>query len=130
VRFDDARNARGRCPDFVAHLREWGSADSDFEAAEWAFEELVGNVIRHAPGSLRIELEWSKCSPILHVLDSGPGFELAAAPPASLGQGGGGLARVMQAVGALSVRRVAEGLTRVSVSLPVHRKECDGNCHG
>lgn len=130
MRFDDARSARGLCPDFLAHLREWGSADSNFAAAKLAFDELVGNVIRHSPGPLRIDLEWSTCSPILHVFDSGPGFELVAAPAASPGEHRRGLARVMHAVGPLSVRRVAQALTCVSVSLPVHRKECDGNCRG
>ncbi len=47
----------------------------DLAAAELIFGELLGNVVRHAPGPVEIRLDWTGTLPVLHVLDSGPGFE-------------------------------------------------------
>ena len=43
------------------------------------FGELVGNVVRHAPGSIEIELAWRAGLPYLIVRDRGPSFALADA---------------------------------------------------
>jgi anti-sigma regulatory factor (Ser/Thr protein kinase) len=51
--------------DFSAHARG---------AAEVVFRELVGNVFRHAPGTIDVAVDWSGTRPVLHVLDRGPGF--------------------------------------------------------
>jgi anti-sigma regulatory factor (Ser/Thr protein kinase) len=46
----------------------------DLAAAELIFGELLGNVVRHAPGRVEIILDWTGELPVLHVLDTGPGF--------------------------------------------------------
>jgi hypothetical protein len=46
----------------------------DLAAAELIFGELLGNVVRHAPGPVEISLDWTDTLPVLHVLDNGPGF--------------------------------------------------------
>lgn len=42
---------------------------------ELAFAELMGNSLRHAPGTIEVLLESSPAHVILHVLDRGPGYE-------------------------------------------------------
>jgi anti-sigma regulatory factor (Ser/Thr protein kinase) len=113
----DARNA------LVAYLRSRGSEDSDFGAAELIFGELVGNVVKHAPGPITIELVWDGESPTLRVADRGPGFELRTMLPADLmSEGGRGLFLASTFGADLRVTKVPDGGSRVSATLPVHRQ--------
>jgi anti-sigma regulatory factor (Ser/Thr protein kinase) len=61
---------------FLACLssKDSGGKAIDLAAAELIFGELLGNVVRHAPGPVDIALDWTGDLPVLHVLDSGPGF--------------------------------------------------------
>lgn len=58
---------------FVAFLRELGDPESDFDGAELVFGELVGNVVRHAPGEIRVVCRWENGFPTLAVHDRGRG---------------------------------------------------------
>jgi anti-sigma regulatory factor (Ser/Thr protein kinase) len=51
-----------------------GATTLDLAAAELIFGELLGNVVRHAPGPVDIVLDWTNELPVLHVFDNGPGF--------------------------------------------------------
>jgi PAS domain S-box-containing protein len=76
-----ARNARHS---FVAALRDGGVRAEHLDAAELVFGELLGNVVRFAPGPIEIMFDWTEITPILHVLDRGPGFTLATRLPSDL----------------------------------------------
>jgi anti-sigma regulatory factor (Ser/Thr protein kinase) len=67
----EAQSARAH---FSAQLRAAGAADEDLLSAEIVFGELVGNVVRHAPGSVDALVDWTGPAPVLHVRDSGRGF--------------------------------------------------------
>lgn len=71
----DARRAVAAREDLLDFLADQASDDSDVEAAALIFGELVGNVVRHAPGPIDLELEWDGEGAVLHVFDRGPGFE-------------------------------------------------------
>ncbi len=61
---------------FMGYLQSKQSAGrpADALAAELIFGELLGNVVRHAPGRVEITLDWTTDAPVLHVMDNGPGF--------------------------------------------------------
>jgi anti-sigma regulatory factor (Ser/Thr protein kinase) len=61
----------------------------DEEAAHVVFTELVGNVIRHAPGPIDITLECDGKSLLLNVGDQGPGFAFNAKLPENIFMEGG-----------------------------------------
>ena len=69
---------------FVAALRDGGVNRKDLDAAELVFGELLGNVVRFAPGPIEIMFDWTQDSPVLHVLDRGPGFTLSPKLPSDL----------------------------------------------
>ena len=52
-----ARNARYA---FVDALRQGGMRDAECDAAELVFGELLGNVVRYAPGPIEIMFDWSE----------------------------------------------------------------------
>lgn len=76
-----ARKARHS---FVATLRAGGVHGRDLDAAELVFGELLGNVVRYAPGPIEIMFDWTLGAPVLHVLDRGPGFTLSPKLPSDL----------------------------------------------
>ncbi|HET6275977.1 MAG TPA: SpoIIE family protein phosphatase [Candidatus Cybelea sp.] len=68
---------------FVGALRDAGVRERQLDAAETIFGELLGNVVRFAPGPIEIVFDRShKGAPVLHVLDRGPGFRFAPKLPA------------------------------------------------
>jgi serine phosphatase RsbU (regulator of sigma subunit)/anti-sigma regulatory factor (Ser/Thr protein kinase) len=119
---DDASAAHETRTALLTYLRARGSEDSDFDAAELIFGELVGNVVKHAPGPITIELVWDRETPTLRVADRGPGFELRPALPEDLmSEGGRGLFLAATYGTDLRVTRSPEGGSRVSATLPVRR---------
>lgn len=115
-----AQDARG---EFVEYLRRQSGDSLSIETAELVFGELVGNVVRHAPGAIDIDVEWSNGSPVLHVLDRGPAFEPPSRLPADpLSESGRGLFIVRQLSTSFSVEHVPGYGNHVCVELPIHRK--------
>ncbi|HYZ17178.1 MAG TPA: SpoIIE family protein phosphatase, partial [Candidatus Acidoferrum sp.] len=80
-RADDARSAEDARAGFVAFLKTRGVPDANYAAAELVFGELIGNVVRHAPGPITIELDWNANAPVLHVIDRGSPYDVRAALP-------------------------------------------------
>jgi PAS domain S-box-containing protein len=80
----DVRVARRARHSFVAALREGGVHGRDLDSAELVFGELLGNVVRFAPGPIEIMFDWTQGAPVLHVLDRGPGFTLSPKLPSDL----------------------------------------------
>lgn len=78
---DAARTARHA---FVEVMRRVGACEEQLQTAELVFGELLGNVVRYAPGPIEMILDWSGNSPVLHVLDRGPGFTLVPRLPSDL----------------------------------------------
>lgn len=69
-----------------------GALPEDVSAAEVVFGELIGNVVRYAPGPIEVTVDWSGAAPVLHVLDKGPGFRhIAILPKDIFSESGRGL---------------------------------------
>jgi anti-sigma regulatory factor (Ser/Thr protein kinase) len=76
---------------FTERLRE-SLTGEDIAAAELVFMELIGNVVRHAPGCVEVWVEASASSFLLHVIDRGPGFRYSSKLPQNpLSESGRGL---------------------------------------
>lgn len=115
-----AQDARG---EFVAYLREHAGDDAEIETAELIFGELVGNVVRHAPGAIDIDVEWTNGAPHLHVVDRGPAFRPSSHLPADvLSESGRGLFIVRKLSNTMSVEHVPGYGNHVTVELPLTRK--------
>lgn len=69
--FSDALARAGLEPDAIAN-------------AEVVYAELVGNIVRYAPGAAEVALDLGGALPVLHVLDRGRGFRRAPRLPADL----------------------------------------------
>jgi anti-sigma regulatory factor (Ser/Thr protein kinase) len=71
--------------ELVALATSGGAASSaDIHACELILSELIGNAVRHAPGSLSIALSIDEDGVWLHLIDEGPGFNFHSALPDDL----------------------------------------------
>jgi anti-sigma regulatory factor (Ser/Thr protein kinase) len=87
-------------------------------AAELAFGELIGNVVRHCGGPVEVWLDTSRHEGVLHVLDRGRGFKHAPRlPDEDLAEGGRGLHLIDAMVGDFSVADRPGGGSHVRVVL-------------
>jgi PAS domain S-box-containing protein len=117
----DARVARDVRELFVAYLRAKGSGDADYAAAELVFGELIGNVARHAPGLVEVEVEWRGNAPVLHVLDRGPGYERTEHLPPSESESGRGLFLISKLTREFTVTRLPGYGSHARAVLPIER---------
>lgn len=78
---DDAASANRARDSFVDYLRTRGTPPDRLQIAELVFGELVGNVVRHAPGPIEVALEFRDELATLSVRDTGPPFQPAPALP-------------------------------------------------
>ena len=102
---DPAGAGRAR-DDYVRALRAAGLGAEEIFSAELVFGELIGNVVRYAPGRIRALLDVSGEAAVLHVIDAGHGFEFRPRLPADiLSERGRGLFLVTAFAEELSVER-------------------------
>jgi anti-sigma regulatory factor (Ser/Thr protein kinase) len=118
---EDALAAYHARSDLLAYLRKRAAEESDLEAAELIFGELVGNVVRHAPGPIAVELEWQDGLAVLRIRDFGEGFDWQepALPRNIMAEGGRGLFLVHQLARALAIERLPDAGMRATAHLPV-----------
>ena len=117
----DARSTHDVRELFLAYLRAKGKQDADYAGAELVFGELIGNVVRHAPGTVDIEVEWRGDAPVLHVLDRGPGYDRAEALPPTLSETGRGLYLVATLTREFTVTRLPGYGSHARAVLPIDR---------
>ncbi len=93
----DPERTRAVQAEILVELAHHGIADDATMSAELVIAELIGNLVRHAPGEAEVLLDWNERVPVLHVKDRGPGFEFAAKLPKDiLSESGRGLFLVSQ----------------------------------
>lgn len=115
---ENAEAAKEARTQFVAALKERAGADSDFNAAELVFGELIGNVVRHAPGPIDVQVDWTGENPVLHVVDRGKGFIRDPALPVDpLSESGRGLYIISQLTHGLTIERIPGYGNHVAVEL-------------
>ena len=103
-------------------LRTAANATSDLAAAELIFGELIGNVVQHAPGPVRVRLDWSGEKAVLSVHDEHapftPRFTLPTDP---MQENGRGLFIAHTLATSFDVTHISGDGTKVTVGLPVWR---------
>jgi anti-sigma regulatory factor (Ser/Thr protein kinase) len=118
---DEASHAYDARRDLLGYLASRADGQSDLGAAAMIFGELVGNVVRHAPGPIAIELYWDRGVAVLRVRDSGPGFEWSGlvSLPEPMAESGRGLYIVYTLAQTMKVARPSGGGTEVTAWLPI-----------
>jgi len=115
---DRAENALDSRNDFVETLRRYSVPPVDDFVAKVIYTELVSNVVRHAPGPIRILLERDGASHWLHVFDRGAPFTWSPAlPDDPYVEGGRGLFLISQYSQEVVIERPSAGGNLVRIRL-------------
>lgn len=115
-----AQDARGSFVEYICSLAEEGT---DLFSAELIFGELVGNVVRHAPGPIDIAAVWQNDAATLHVIDRGAGFDLVSALPKDImSESGRGLFMINSLSEAFAVINLPGCGTHAKARLGVRRR--------
>lgn len=80
----DAESASSARRNIVRMLGELGAGSEALFTSELIFGELLGNVVRYAPGEAEIVLDVRSSRAVLHVMDRGDGFTLVPRLPSDL----------------------------------------------
>ncbi len=105
-----SEEARATRRAYSERLIEQGLAAGALHAAEVVFSELLGNVVRYAPGETEVALDQNGSAPVLHVLDVGRGFRhLPKLPDDVLSERGRGLYIVSALCDDFTVTRRSRG---------------------
>jgi PAS domain S-box-containing protein len=93
----------------IVEALELHGRNIDIPAAELVFGELIGNAVRHAPGSVDVELTIDDpARPELHVIDDGPGYAARNRLPADDAESGRGLYLVARLTREFTVTKAAQ----------------------
>jgi len=116
----DANRAHYVRRDLLEYLAAYASDDSDLASAGLIYGELVGNVVRHAPGPIAVDVRWEAGVAVLSVRDDGPGFDWRGAElPEETAESGRGLYIACAVARSLHVRRLPGRGTEAIAQLPV-----------
>lgn len=106
--------------DFLAAVAEVVDRESDLEAAELIFGELIGNALRYAPGPLSLALSADTNGVHLHLIDEGPGFSCDPHLPDDLwSESGRGLFLISVLSRGVEITRLPGRGSYIRVALPV-----------
>lgn len=121
-RSDDRVAARETHASISATLVAAGANAAQIGDADMIFSELVGNVVRHAPGSCEVVLDASGILPVLSVLDRGRGFSHAPHLPAdTFAETGRGLFIVRALAAEFGASRRQDGGSHARAVITVNR---------
>ena len=123
-RIGDAALALNARRIFATYLRGQAGEGSACDAAELIFGELLGNVARHAPGTVEVFLRWNGPTAVLEIYDDGPGYTIdqAELPDDDFCESSRGLF-LIAAFGGKDLRtyRAPDGRNVTHVVLPVRK---------
>lgn len=107
--------------EIARELRTFANAESDLAAAEVALGELLANAVSHAPGSVRIELDWTARAAQLSIGDLGSGIVTERRLPDVYSERGRGIFLVAHLCPGFAVETDERGVTTARATLPVYR---------
>ena len=107
----------------AAQLSLAGIGDDSVLNAEMIMAELLGNVVRYAPGRVDVILDHSADVPVIHLIDGGAGFEHNPRLPAdAYAESGRGLFIVAALAREFTISRAPSGGSHARVVLETRRE--------
>ena len=115
-----AHSARHEVMQFIERLAGDGA---DLFTAELIVGEILANTVEHAPGLVNMEIDWSDASPVVTVVDTGPGLDrfVALLPDDEFTEDGRGLFLVKTLANDVRVESDQGHGTKMTVVLPIAR---------
>jgi anti-sigma regulatory factor (Ser/Thr protein kinase) len=108
----------------IAHfIRSFSPTEEELFRAELIVGELLANTVEHAPGAVRVDIDWTETHPVVTISDEGPGLSRVAAalPIDALNENGRGLFLIGSLALDVHVETQPEVGTTMRIVLPARR---------
>lgn len=115
----DAYSAQASRHELMAFIRHFIDSEEALFRTELIIGEALANTVEHAPGLVRIDVEWESDHAVMTIQDSGPGLRYSPdLPQEMLTERGRGLFLIGNLAQAVHVENPADGGTKMTVVLP------------
>ncbi len=108
----------------IAHfIRSFSPTEEELFRAELVVGELLANTVEHAPGAVRVDIDWTETHPVVTVSDAGPGLSRVtpALPVDALNENGRGLFLIGSLALDVHIETQPELGTTMRIVLPARR---------
>lgn len=119
----DPREATTLRREIAAFMRLFSTREDELYAAEVVVGEALANTVEHAPGRVRVDIDWTQTHPVVTVADSGPGMSAPGAvlPADPLCETGRGIYLIESLAEGVTVEHLAALGTTLRIVLPIVR---------
>lgn len=109
--------------ELASFMRSFAPSEEDLFTAELVIGEVLANTVEHAPGSVRVEIDWTGTNPVVTVADAGPGLSRFAPqlPTDALDENGRGLFLIASLARDVKIETEPGMGTKLRIVLPTHR---------
>jgi PAS domain S-box-containing protein len=124
----DAYSAHKSRHELMAFIRGLLSSEDDLFRIELIIGEILANTVKHAPGLVTVDIDWSGAQPALTIVDTGPGLAKfsPALPNDGLNEDGRGLFLIGTLAHDVRVERMPDAGTKMTVNFPVKLNKAAG----
>ncbi|HEY7981140.1 MAG TPA: MASE1 domain-containing protein [Candidatus Eremiobacteraceae bacterium] len=118
----DAYSAHKSRHELMGFIRGLLSSEDDLFRIELIIGEVLANTVKHAPGLVTVDIDWSGAQPALTIIDTGPGLVRfsPSLPSDGLHEEGRGLFLIGTLAHDVRVERMPDSGTKMTVDLPVN----------
>jgi PAS domain S-box-containing protein len=118
----DAYSAHESRHELMGFIRGLLSSEDDLFRIELIIGEILANTVKHAPGLVTVDIDWSGAQPALTIVDTGPGLARfsPALPNDGLTEDGRGLFLIGTLAHDVRVERMPDAGTKMTVNLPIN----------
>jgi anti-sigma regulatory factor (Ser/Thr protein kinase) len=109
--------------ELAGFMRSFAPNEEDLFTAELIIGEVLANTVEHAPGSVRVEIDWTGTNAVVTVADAGPGLSRFAPqlPADALNENGRGLFLIASLARDVKIETKPGMGTKLRIVLPTHR---------
>ncbi len=122
----DSRNSHGAHSlrrEIARFIRSFDPTEEELFRAELIIGEVLANTVEHAPGAVRVDIDWTDTHPVVTVCDAGPGLlhRAATLPADALNENGRGLFLIGSLALDVQIESQPEMGTTMRIVLPAAR---------
>lgn len=119
----DPREATTLRREIAAFMRLFSTREDQLYVAEVVVGEALANTVEHAPGRVRVDVDWTQTHPVVTVADCGPGMTEPGTvlPSDPLSETGRGIYLIESLAKEVTVERSPASGTTLRIVLPIAR---------
>ncbi len=108
-------------------LRTFAPTGEELFRAELIIGEALANTVEHAPGSVRVSVDWTGINPVVTIADAGPGLSrfVPQLPADALNENGRGLFLIASLARDVQIETSSTTGTKLQIFLPIQRAGFD-----